>query len=160
MSEEKDYKWSPQNPNPARVAKVTDALPVPTVCPHCASPVRIGTHEEVYSGRSFGSWPFVYLCEGEECGAYVGLHPFTNLPLGTLATEVVRAARKSAKAPFEKLWKTGKAPMGRNEAYAWLADQMGIAVSVCHFAHFDAEQCDKAKKLCKAKYTELTGDKK
>lgn len=158
---EKEYKWTPHNPNPARVEKVgDDALPVPTVCPNCGAPVRLGSHEEIYGGRSFGSWPYIYICESEECNSYVGLHAFTNLPLGTLADKATRDARKSCKPAFEKLWKTGKAPLGRNQAYAWLAEALGIAEKDCHFGHFDADQCEKAKRLCKAKYTELTGDKK
>ncbi len=89
---EKEYKWSPQNPSPSAMEKVKDPLPVPNFCVHCGSPVRPGTHAEIYDGRSFGVWPHVYLCENKECGAYVGLHPFTNIPLGHLATEAERAA--------------------------------------------------------------------
>lgn len=156
MSEEKEYKWSPTNPNPKSVARITDALPVPEVCPNCGSAVRLGAHEEIYDGRRFGVWPYIYICEGAECRSYVGLHPFTHLPLGTLADEKTRLARKSCKPAFEKLWKTGAAPMGRNEAYSWLADAMGITKAECHFAHFNAELCERAKTLCKSKYRELT----
>lgn len=156
---EKEYKWSPQNPSPASMAKVKDPMPVPNFCIHCGSTVRLGTHEEIYDGRRFGTWPYVYLCEGKECGAYVGLHPFTNIPLGHLATEAERAARKSCKPAFEKLWKTGEAPLSRNAAYTWLAEALQIPVENCHFAMFGVERCELAKKLCKAKYRELCGSK-
>lgn len=156
---EKEYKWSPQNPSPAAVAKVKDPMPVPNFCIHCGSPVRLGTHAEIYDGRSFGVWPYVYLCENKECGAYVGLHSFTNIPLGHLATEAERAARKSCKPAFEKLWKTGAAPMSRNAAYAWLAEALQIPAENCHFGMFGVERCELAKKLCKAKYRELVGSK-
>lgn len=155
MTEQKEYKWSPANPNPKSVAKVVDALPVPTICCNCGGPVRLGTHEEIYDGRTFGIWPYIYICEKAECGSYVGLHKFTNLPLGTLAGAETRAARKTCKPSFESLWRTGDAPMSRNAAYAWLAEALGIPAEQCHFAHFDAATCERAKHLCKAKLREF-----
>lgn len=156
---DKEYKWSPENPSPAAVAKVKHPLPVPNFCIHCGAPVRLGAHAEIYDGRSFGVWPYVYLCENKECGAYVGLHPFTNIPLGHLATEHERAARKYCKSAFEKLWKTGEAPMSRAAAYKWLAEALQITVENCHFGMFGVERCELARKLCKAKYRELVGSK-
>ena len=74
-------------------------------------------------------------------------------------TEAERAARKSCKPAFEKLWKTGAAPMSRNAAYAWLAEALQIPLENCHLAMFGVERCELAKKLCKAKYRELVGSK-
>lgn len=143
-----EYKWTPQNPNPRSVAKVGHPLPVPTCCPNCNGPVRIGTHAEVYDGRSFGVWPYVYLCEDRECDTYGGLHPFTHLPLGTLANKALRDARKRCKPAFEKLFK--EHGMTRNDAYAWLAQTLGITAEQCHFALFDVEMCERAQAACKA----------
>lgn len=103
----------------------------------------MATHEEIY-GRDYSDWPYAYLCES--CGAYVGLHPFTAIPLGTLADKKTRDARKNCKAPFESLWRTGR--MSRNQAYQWLAGKLGIPVNECHFGWFTAEQCETAMKHC------------
>ncbi len=137
MSQEK----TPMNPSKKAIARVKNPLPVPVACPHCAAAVRIATHAEIYHGRSYGEWPWAYLCE--DCGAYVGMHPFTNIPLGTLATEEIRAARQSCKAPFERLYRGGA--MSRTEAYKVLASALDIPVSECHFGWFDVAMCKKAK---------------
>ncbi|MDR9889879.1 zinc-finger-containing protein [Pseudenterobacter timonensis] len=134
---------TPSNPSRKATARVKNPLPAPTQCHHCSGLVRIGTHEEVY-GRDYSDWPYVYLCEG--CGAYVGLHPFTAIPLGTLADKRTREARKSCKLPFERIWRSGR--MSRTEAYKWLADKMGIPTDECHFGWFSAEQCQTAMTHC------------
>ncbi|MCY1246148.1 zinc-finger-containing domain protein [compost metagenome] len=78
------------------------------------------------------------MCTG--CDSYVGLHPFTGIPLGTLATPEMRRARSAAKDAFNPLWQDGA--MTRSEAYAWLARALGIAdVEQCHIAWFDVAQC-------------------
>ncbi|MFG0647737.1 zinc-finger-containing protein [Leclercia adecarboxylata] len=134
---------TPSNPSRKATARVKNPLPAPTQCHHCSDRVRIGTHEEVY-GRDYSDWPYVYLCEG--CGAYVGLHPFTAIPLRTLADKRTRDARKSCKLPFERIWRSGS--MSRSEAYKWLADKMGIPTDECHFGWFSDEQCQVAMTHC------------
>ncbi|MDU5667721.1 zinc-finger-containing protein, partial [Enterobacter hormaechei] len=134
---------TPTNPSKKATARVKNPLPVPTNCHLCSGSVRIGTHGEVY-GRDFSDWPYVYLCES--CGAYVGLHPFTAIPLGTLADKPTRDARKSCKMPFERIWKSGA--MTRTEAYQWLSGKMGIPVHECHFGWFTVEQCLTAMHHC------------
>ncbi|MBO0505296.1 hypothetical protein FED29_017875 [Aeromonas veronii] len=135
---------TPDNPSRKAVLRVSNPLPVPSSCNICGElAVRIGTHGEVY-GREYSDWPYVYLCEC--CGSYVGLHPFTAIPLGTLADRKTREARKSCKEPFERLHRTGV--MSREQAYAWLAKAMGIPTGECHFGWFTAEQCTAAKALC------------
>lgn len=127
---------TPQSPSRRAVARVTNPLPVPTECPHCADRVELVDNAEIY-GRSFGEWPWAYLCRG--CRAYVGLHPFTDIPLGTLATAEIRAARKRAKAAFNPLWKSGR--MTRSEAYRWLGAQLGLDEAHTHIGWFDVAQC-------------------
>jgi hypothetical protein len=139
MSEPK----SPSNPSRKATDRVKNPLPVPTSCHLCGGVVRIGTHEEVY-GTDYSEWPYVYICES--CKSYVGLHPFTNIPLGTLADKNTRNARKNCKKPFEQLWRNGK--MSRAEAYQWLADKMGIPVNECHFGWFDIKQFQEAMNIC------------
>lgn len=118
--------------------RVRDRLPIPTSCPHCHGVVVFANNAEVY-GRAYGDWPWLYLCQNAQCRAYVGTHPNTALPLGTLATADIRLARKKAKEPFDRLWQSGQ--MSRTNAYSWLAGKLGIPVAACHFGWFDAEQC-------------------
>jgi hypothetical protein len=129
---------TPWNPSRKAIARVTNPLPVPTVCPHCGSDCGIVNNAEIY-GREYGDWPWAVLCSG--CKAYVGLHPFTGIPLGTLATAPIRKARSAAKDEFNKLWQRGA--MTRSAAYAWLAGALGIAnVNECHIGWFDVAQCE------------------
>lgn len=117
--------------------RVKNPLPAPTDCRYCNGAVRLVRNSEIYNGRSYGDWPFAYLCTG--CRAYVGLHPDTDVPLGTLADDRLRAARNRSKALFHGYMKS--AAMGGAAAYRWLAEQMNIAVGVCHFGWFEAEAC-------------------
>ncbi|ELY5939596.1 hypothetical protein SNN83_002694 [Cronobacter malonaticus] len=134
---------TPWNPSRKATARVKNPLPAPVVCRFCGENVRVATHVEVY-GRDYSDWPYVYLCDG--CGAYVGMHPFTAIPLGSLADKKTRDARKQCKPSFEALWRNGG--MTRSEAYGWLARQLGIPVSECHFGWFDTEMCQRAKQIC------------
>lgn len=123
--------------------RVRDYMPPPTICRYCGGPVRLINHREIY-GREYSEWPYLYDCRA--CDAYVGLHPKTDLPLGTLANAELRNARKTHKAKFIAL--TKKHGWDRKKAYSWLAGKMGIDKSVCHWGWFDADQCLKAGELC------------
>lgn len=124
--------------------RVKDRMPIPTTCPHCAGAVALVSNAEVY-GRTYGDWPWVYLCQNQPCRAYVGTHPETTLPLGTLATAPIRAARKTAKERFNAFFNAGQ--MTRTEAYSWLATRMNIPTAACHFGWFDEAQCSKALEI-------------
>ncbi len=56
--------------------------------------------KEKHCNKCNEDWPWVYICEG--CGSYVGMHPFTDIPLGTLADAATREARKECKAPIQR----------------------------------------------------------
>lgn len=128
---------TPWNPSRRATARVENPLEVPDRCRHCGGACQIVNNSQIY-GREFGEWPWVVLCTS--CRAYVGLHPFTGIPLGTLATPAIRKARSAAKDAFNPLWQSGR--MSRSEAYAWLAGALGIAkVEECHIGWFDVEQC-------------------
>jgi hypothetical protein len=136
---------TPWNPSKRATARVLNPLPAPTICPHCGGEVRIVNNSAIYHGRSYGEWPWAYACVNRACFAYVGMHPFTAIPLGTLATAEIREARKRAKNLFNPLWETGKARrMSRTQAYTKLADALGIPVGECHFGWFDVNQCNAA----------------
>jgi hypothetical protein len=76
------------------------------------------------------------------------MHPFTAIPLGTLADAATREARKLCKPSFERLWLD--AGFDRGKAYAWLAEKLGITVQECHFGLFDIATCERAKAACDA----------
>ena len=79
------------------LANVRDALPIPKHCPHCGEDVALVENSVIYNGKTYGKWPYIYRCA--PCDAYVGLHPHTDIPLGTLAKKPLRKARIAAKAP-------------------------------------------------------------
>lgn len=134
-----EHGKSPWNPSRRATARVLNALPAPTVC-SCGRPVEIAHHEQVYGGE-YSDWPWMYRCA--PCDASVGMHPFTNIPLGTLADRELRAIRKACKQPFEMLWQNGR--MDRKAAYGGLARHLRIPVEQCHFGWFDADTCRSAR---------------
>ncbi len=149
-----DEKLEPPHPLPfvsrKALKRVKSPMPIPETCRYCGpkTQVFIGHHEEVYGyGRSYGDWPYVYLCEN--CGAYVGLHPATDLPLGTLANAELRQARKAHKPAFQAMM--ARLQLSRSEAYRLLADEMGIPIEHCHWGWFEIEDCERAGAICAAK---------
>ncbi|QTL40559.1 zinc-finger-containing protein [Xenorhabdus budapestensis] len=139
-------QYTPWNPNPKAIQRVNDQLPIPTKCHYCHGLVTIAHHEEVF-GRIHNNnkWPWLYLCAS--CGARVGMHPYTDIPLGYLADKQTRIARKDSKEKFERMrqiinWE-------RADAYRWLAWQLGISFNKCHFGWFDTEMCEKAANICR-----------
>lgn len=137
---------TPWNPSKKATARVRDPQTVPAACSFCSESVVIKHHTDVYGGRVFSDWPWMYVCEG--CGARVGMHPFTNIPLGTLADKATRDARTACKPVFERLFQSGR--MTRTDAYAWLAMRLGITAAQCHFGLFDRHTCECARRICEA----------
>ena len=127
------------------LARVRDRIEPPKACHCCGGPVRLISNAEIY-GREYGAWPFAYRCS--TCGAYIGLHPDTDLPLGIMADRATTKARKAAKGEFLAL--AGERFAGKQgEAYAWLARALGIAPSICHFGMFDQQRAQRAGDVCR-----------
>lgn len=124
--------------------RVKNPRDIPTECPYCGGSVTLVENSVIYRGRTYGDWPYAYLCK--PCDAFVGLHPDTDIPLGTLADKPLREARKKSKAHFHEWMGMGR--MTRSEAYAWLAEKMNIPTEVCHFGWFDERQCEEANDHC------------
>ena len=125
--------------------KIAHPVPIPTECNCCLQEsVELVNNIEIYKVKSYGEWPYAYLCR--ECDAYVGLHPFTDIPLGTMADKLTRRARTTCKKPFEDIWK--RKAMKRKEAYAWLAKELNISEAECHFGRFNVAQCEAARDAC------------
>ena len=104
-------------------------------CPYCGQKAEYVDSAEIY-GKSYG---MVYLCR--PCDAYVGVHNGTDTPLGRLANRELRRWRNRAHAAFDPLWQQGPYRCRRNDAYAWLAEKMGLPKEETHIAMFDVEQC-------------------
>lgn len=139
-------KKTPWNPSRKAISRVTNFLPVPEACVNCDSKVEIVSNAAIY-GREYGEWPWAFKCTC--CDSYVGMHPYTNIPLGSLADVETRAARKRAKSVFNPLWQSGH--MSRSEAYAWLAGKLGILdVNTCHVGWFDVDTCAQVVEICRA----------
>ena len=124
--------------------RVRNPLPAPEACPYCNGQVRLVSNDAIY-GKLYGDWPYAYLCA--PCDAMVGLHPGTDIPLGTLANRVLRRARSISKQLFHHTKE--RYGFTRSQAYEWLALQMQIPLGECHFGWFDLAQCDQAAEICK-----------
>lgn len=80
------------------------------------------------------------------CGAYVGCHAGTRNPLGRLANAELRLAKVAAHAAFDLFWRSRG--WGRNAAYRWLSDRLGIPRAQCHIGMFDVETCARVVAMC------------
>lgn len=122
-----------------------DKLPIPKICRYCGNEVVFTSNAEIY-GREYGNGK-CYLCR--RCRAFVGVHTGTIIPLGTLANDELRNARKQAHNEFDKLWKGQTRKMTRYNAYGWLAKEMNLKRKDTHIALFEVEQCKKVVELLK-----------
>lgn len=148
MNRSAPNKKTPWNPSRRATARVKNPLPTPTKCPYDGGAVEIVNNSAIY-GREYGEWPWAFLCRS--CRAYVGLHPFTAIPLGTLADEPTRDARKRAKAAFNPIWQSGA--MTRTDAYIWLARRLDIENhEECHIGWFDVATCDRVVVVIQKEY--------
>lgn len=141
-------KLIPEDPLPyvsrRALKRVKNPLPVPKACPYCNGPVTLVENSVIYKGKLFGDWPYAYDCR--PCDAYIGLHPDTDVPLGTLADKALREARKKAKAHFFEWMEMSH--VDRSGSYKWLAEKMNIPVDECHFGWFTESQCEEANDHC------------
>lgn len=126
-------------------------LPAPKVCRYCGGHVEFVNNSQVY-GKPCGRWPYVYLCQ--HCGAKIGVHPGTEIPLGTLANKGLQQARVRAHRAFDALWRSGV--MKRSRAYRLLSRKLGIPADRCHIGMFDYEECRRAEQAIKEIINERT----
>lgn len=119
------------------------------LCNVCGAKAELVDNSVIY-GRSYGKHPYMWLCP--KCGAYIGTHP-NNAPLGALANQETRDARKAAHHVFDQLWNHSKVFDSRGAAYRWLAEALGISRTECHIGHMDIEMCDRVLNLSIEKLT-------
>lgn len=109
-------------------------------CPYCGEAGSVVfTRNSIKYGREYGDWSWCYFCVC--CEAYVGCHPYTIIPLGTLADQATANARKAAHKAFDPLWRDEW--MTRKEAYSFLSKVIGVAREDCHISWFDVTTCEK-----------------
>ena len=113
-------------------------------CDYCGGEAKLVTGRAIYPHRPDLFAKHFYQCD--PCGAYVGCHPGTTNALGRLANADLRAAKSSAHAAFDPLWREGS--MTRKQAYAWLADQLGTQRTECHIGMFDLQTCQRVVEIC------------
>lgn len=106
-------------------------------CDRCGERAELVDGEVLY-GNPCHRDKFFYRCA--PCGVYVGCHPGTTAPLGTLADAETRRARNRAHAVFDRLWKSGQ--MRRREAYRLMQKIMNLPEREAHIAKFTAAQCE------------------
>ena len=85
------------------------------------------------------SYKYFYFCKN--CDAYVGCHPNSKKPLGSLADRNLRNIRHEAHDFFDKLWQDKY--FTRSQAYKWLAKKLNISTKKCHIGMFDENLCKK-----------------
>ena len=117
----------------------------PTICRYCGSPVVFTSNAEIY-GREYGDGK-CYLCRN--CKAFVGVHPGTDTPLGTLANAELREWRKQAHYWFDQIWRKPLRITTRYKAYGWLAEQLHISREYTHNGMFEKEECEETIRLSK-----------
>lgn len=118
-------------------------------CPYCGSNTRVIDSGIVY-GQGFG-W-LVACTRYPQCDAFVGCHPRSMRPLGSVADAATRAARVKAHKVFDVAWRGKKGqrhPAGaRTKAYAWLSKELGVDPELCHIGYFDLEMCGRVVQAC------------
>lgn len=113
-------------------------------CPYCQRNATITTGAVIYPARTELATASFWLCR--PCNAWVGCHKGTRKPLGRLANANLRRAKMATHRAFDPLWKEGD--WTRSQAYAWLAEKLGIATEVCHIGMFDLNDCERAIAAC------------
>lgn len=112
------------------------------ICPYCKKETRIVDSIRVYKKKSYG---LISMCV--PCGAYVGVHKDTIIPLGRVAKKDLREVRKEAHGYFDRIWKNGY--MDRTDSYKWLSEQLNTPFEFTHIAMFSKVTCMKVSKLSK-----------
>ncbi len=74
------------------------------------------------------------------CNSYVGVHPGTKTPKGTLANRELRLKRIQAHRIFDEIWKQGI--LSKAEAYRWVADKFCLTDKQAHIGQFSNYMCD------------------
>lgn len=108
-------------------------------CPYCGSPAFLHDASFVYHDKSNGGQ--LYVCSRfPACDSYVGVHPGTTLPKGTLADKSLRRKRIRTHKIFDQIWMNGI--LSKPDAYRWMADKFCLKLKDAHIGNFSEYMCD------------------
>ncbi len=114
-------------------------------CPVCGAMAVLRPAAEIY--RDPYRSDQLYVCSNyPKCRCYVGTHPGTNIPLGTLADGDLRNLRIQAHRKFDSVWRSRI--MSRESAYCWMADLFGIPLREAHIGLFGEYRCRELIRAC------------
>lgn len=113
-------------------------------CIECGKLAQLVKGSVIYPHRPDLWHKHLYQCS---CGAYVGCHPGSIVPLGYPCGPETRQARMAAHNVFDPLWRGDRAPMNRHEAYKWLAEEMNMQRDKCHIGMMTSDQAREVFKI-------------
>lgn len=111
-------------------------------CGECKRICDLVTGKEIYPHRKDLHSKKFYKCSEHRCGAYVGCHPNSEIPLGTPAGYETRKIRHEVHAALDPIWMSKI--MTRKGVYSKLAWCLGIERDDCHVGMFDFAMCQRA----------------
>jgi hypothetical protein len=125
--------------------------PVYPFCIECGGLGELTPGAVVYPDRKDRHALSFYVCA---CGARVGCHPGTTEPLGLPCGPATALARDKAHRVFDRIWrrkvpKGGRYRRAREEAYRWLARELGLEPGRCHISQMDLATCRRVIQLCR-----------
>ena len=121
---------------------------VHVTCPQCHSKALLRPASVIFGDKAPDPAARYYICARYPvCDCYVGVHPGTDRPMGTLADKALRQKRRQAHAVFDALWRGGA--MSRKQAYRLLQLYLGVPEEDAHIAKFSTERCDDVIAFCR-----------
>jgi hypothetical protein len=126
------------------------------LCPYCGKRSKLmkgkdALRNDIGELRPDLANKLCYVCL--DCDARVWCHDHSGEALGKLANRHCRLLRKIGHKKFDQLWKDG-GKMERDQAYDWMAKQLGLTRRQCHFGMFDEAMCKRAIDLLEQHKTE------
>lgn len=141
-------------PPPRKMRRNTASVPV-APCIECGGLARPVKGNVTHPGVKHLAEQTFYLCI---CGAFVGSHPNTNLPVGHAAGPTTRYWRNQAHLWFDLIWR--ERHMTREAAYNWLTRAMGMSRMKCHIGKMGSEDAIRVVNITKIKLLDLRREAK
>lgn len=91
----------------------------PPRCPYCGLPARFDDGST--RRRSTPAWICTWY---PGCDAYVGCHPRSNIPMGSLANAALRQGRASVHMRMDQYWRYSGGKLTRKDVYQIVATAM------------------------------------
>lgn len=113
-------------------------------CFHCNQQSELVDGRTIYPHRPDLARKQFWLCR--PCNAYVGCHKGGTRTFGSPANAELREYRKAAHAAFDPIWTSGE--MKRGDAYAWLAQRLGLGGDNVHIGHACKDLCAMVVQVC------------